>query len=87
MFHALWHHAQYINLGGTGRKGGHLGLRHLSSQVSYASWSPAFLGVAEHLPAHEEQQMNFWFCLHTRLLFYVLNWFYINLRVFSLLAF
>ena len=52
----------------------------------YTWWSPAFLEVAEHLPADGKRRMNSLLCLCVQLLLY-LNCLYLNLWVFSLLLF
>lgn len=49
---------------------------------------PAFLDLAEHLPAHRKRWINYLFCLacvHSFFL-YLLNCFYFNKQVFPLLS-
>lgn len=51
----------------------------------YPGWSPAFLGLPEHLPAHGNQWMNSLLCLSTQVLLSLLSCLHLNPWDFSLL--
>lgn len=55
ILHTLWHHAHYIKQG-RGRQGRMLEWCCLHSWVTAVWWSPEFLWMAEHLPAHGSGQ-------------------------------
>lgn len=56
----MWHHAQHIKLGEEEGMFGIMGFVFPSHH--YMWWSPAFMVIAEHLPAHGQWWMNSLFC-------------------------
>ena len=77
----------YKELGGRGGGAAAFGVMVFVFPSNHYVWqSPAFLGMAEHLPAHGKWGMNSFALLSlcVQLLLYLLNCLYVNQRVFSL---
>lgn len=83
-FLTMWHQAQHTGLGGRRRKWGAV-MRFVLPNHHYMGWSPAFLGIAQHLPAQGQQWINYFFLFHiySQLLLYLLNCIYIPTHKFS----